>query len=281
MKYKEFVIKNYPNGFTFEPMAMRLIEEKAGIGQWDAEVIDELKSHAVKRQDGVYVFPEQITDEEIQLQMIDAAEDWIERFGCFSLSVLRQQFEYKIKNLSDHIEDFETFFNSLYGNEPYKSVWYNTPKGRIRFTRDAETSKDDALKTMTQRIETIIGENYGTVTEYTILEQIPALDAEWLAAIIKDHLPEIVKTVHDGLTCYQRQEELGIPEDFAETVSIIVHQLEDIDLLVCEVALHTVLSEYYRINFNKTYQLEWKDFRRLVAQHYQGERREWKNGIFG
>jgi hypothetical protein len=157
MKYKEFIIQNYPNGFIFEPMAIRLLEEKAGIGKWDDEVIDNLKTQAVKRQDGIYVFPEQIADEKTRREIVNTAEEWIATFGCFSLNVLRQRFQLKIQNLSDNILDFERFLDRLQEYEAYKHTYYSQNKSVTRFTRAVGVAKDVALERIVSQIENVRG----------------------------------------------------------------------------------------------------------------------------
>ncbi|GHT10648.1 hypothetical protein FACS1894170_03080 [Planctomycetales bacterium] len=279
MKYKEFIIQNYPNGFTFEPMAIRLLEEKAGIGKWDDETIDNLKAQAVRRQDGIYVFSEQIADEKTRREIVNTAEEWIATFGCFSLNTLQQRFQLKIQNLSDNILDFERFLDRLQEYEAYKHTWHNQNKSVARFTRAIGVAKDVALERIVSQIENVINVQLHA-TEYDIIEKIPALDTNLLSTIVKDRLPLVMKTESDGLVWYLKQE-MSIPDDFGDKITEAIEQLEAVNVPVSEEALHVVLSLAYQANFNTTYQItDKKTFRNLVEQHYKGERREWKGGIF-
>ncbi|MDR0611479.1 MAG: hypothetical protein LBG58_15330 [Planctomycetaceae bacterium] len=276
MNHKEFLIEHYPNGFTFEPMSLRLLEERIGNGKWNDEIIKELQEQAFERSDGVYFFPEQIADDETCLNILITADDWIDRYGCFSLNALWQKYLPHIKNLTDNICDFEIFLVKL---QLYKC--FNVYPVGIRLARAIGTDRKLTEQKLVKHIQDRLDENYGTATEHDILNHIPALDADLLSAIVKNYLPEVLQTEINGIICYQQQEVVGIPEDLTEKINETIIQIEAVKLPVSEDAMHVILSLTYQTNFNETYQIpNKKTFRQLIDQHYHGEAREWKGGQF-
>jgi hypothetical protein len=278
MNYKEFIIDHYPNGFSFEPMALRLLENLAGQGKWADEIIEELQEQVFERSDGVYLFPEQIADEETRRNIINTAEDWIKRFGCFSLNALWEKYSSHIKNLTEYIDDFENFLDLLL---PYTLIGANASKSKVRIMRSRGTNRQLMEQQLAQHIQNILEEKYGTATEHDIVNNIPALDADLLAVLVKNHLPNIFKTDINEITCYQQQEAIGLPENLDEKINKIIIQLETVDLLVSDEAIHILLSLEYQTNFFETYQIpDWQTFYKVIEQHHQSNVREWKNGIF-
>lgn len=280
-KHKTFIIQSYPNGFSFEPMAIRLLESQANLGRWDDNVITALKAKAIKRNmDNVYFFPEQIASKKNRKDILDTADEWIKIFGCFSLAALRNRFQHIIHNLSDDILDFECFLSALQDNEEYKTIWYPPmPVGRTRLVRDIRNDKEAATKLMASHIEELFDER-DTIAEASILERIPALDSALLSAIVKEHLPFVTQQKNSDLLWYCRQC-LSIPIDLSEKILSCVQQIENVDFPVSEPALQLLLSLAYQTHFLNTYNVgSGKAFRALIAQHFNAEERKWVGGIF-
>ncbi|MGL6194534.1 MAG: hypothetical protein ACRC2T_06890 [Thermoguttaceae bacterium] len=281
-KHKKFIIDNRPSGFTIEPMAIRLLESQANLGEWDDTVIEYLTIVAIRRADGVYFFPEQIADKKTQKEIVDTAEQWISKFCCFSLNSLREKFLSRTKNLSDDIADFENFLNALALQEfeckAYESVWHPPQPHKTRLIRAVGVSKDVVLIKLKGHIEELI-EARCSLPEVQLLEHIPALDSDLLWEIVKEHLPHLTKQKHDGLTWYCKYS--LFPDDLSETITQCIQQLDNIDFPVHEDAMQLLLSLQYETNFMKTYNVaDNKAFRALVSQHYDGADRKWKGNVF-
>ncbi len=255
-KHKEFIIKNKPNGFSLEPMALRLLEAEAGLGKWDEQVIDDLRAEIFQRTDGVCFFADQIADDKTQRAIDDLADDWINTFGCFSLDALRVRFESRILHVSDDTTDFECFLNMYEG---YKIVSY----GKTRLVRDHEVSKQEALEKMSFHIEMCLDTDGSS--EIQLLERIPALDAGLLSDIVKECLQRVAKLDVDGVVWYCKQASV-FPDDLCASIFQSVQQLEDLDLPVDINSLSILLSLRYQTNFRKTYQIaDDKQFRTMVS----------------
>lgn len=281
-KHKAFLIKNYPNGFTFEPMTIRLLEAKANLGKWDDDIIDDLKNQIITRtMDNVYLFPEQIADSNTRIEVVNTAEKWIKDFGCFSLNALRERFQFRIKNLpDDDIFGFERFLELLHEYDAYRTAWHPPlPPGKTRLTRAVGANKEIVMKKLASCIEELIDELH-VPTEGQLLEKIPALDSTLLSTITKERLPFVMKTEYDGCTWYSKKE-TSIPVDLSEKIASCIQQIEAVDMLVTEDTLLILLSLVYQTNFMKSYHIpDNRSFRTLIEQHYDGEKRRWSRGVF-
>lgn len=280
-KYKEFIIQNRPNGFIFEPMAVRLLENESGFGKWTDDVLDALMIQMVQRKvDGMYFFPEQIAETETQIEMFIVAEEWIKNYGCFSLNALRQRFQLRIQNLTDDMPFFEDFLKMLPEHDAYSVVWHPPlPPGKTRLVRAIGANKDIAIEKLVSHIKDIIDEKY-TLTEGQLIDYIPALDSTLLATLIKEHLPLVIKKEYDSCVWYCKNE-IPIPDDLTEKIASCIQQVEALELPVNENALHLLLSLAYQTNFMQTYGIaNTRSFKTLIERHYRGVERRWKGGVF-
>ncbi len=275
-------------------MALRLLEAEAKLGNWDEQVIDDLRAETFRRTDGVCFFADQIADDETQQEIDDLAEDWLNTFGCFSLDALRVRFESRIQHVSDDTANFECFLNMYQG---YKIVSY----GKTRLVRDHEVSKQEALGKMSSHIERCLDTDGSS--EIQLLERIPALDAGLLSGIVKECLQRVAKRDVGGLIWYCKQASVVFPDDLCVSIFQSVQQLENLDLPVDINSLSILLSLRYQTNFRKTYQIaDDKEFRKFVSLGYDVVRsgllqsdpdsaeafpscdsikeRKWKGGVF-
>ena len=284
LKYKQFIIQNNPCGFTLEPMAVRLLEAKADLGKWGDDVIDGLKTQAVKLKQSigdVYLFPEQIADKNTQNEVVNTAKEWIKNFGCFSLNALHQRFQLRIQNLStDDIVAFENFLELLHKYKPYSIVWHPPqPPGKTRLVRANDVDRAVAIRKLAHNIEKLINEHF-TLTEGQLFEYIPALDSTLLSTIIKEYLPFVLKTENIGCIWYNKKES-SLPDDLSEKIVSCIQQIESVDCPVHEDALQLMLSLAYQTNFMKSYHIpDKRSFKNLIEQKYYGEKRKWKSHVF-
>ncbi|MDR2171193.1 MAG: hypothetical protein LBP59_13700 [Planctomycetaceae bacterium] len=277
---KQQIIEKYPNGFSFEPNALRLVEGKIGY-QPDQSDLDEIKKEMFKRQDGVYLFCEQVADKETRDEIENTAEAWIKSFGCFSLDALRDKYNLRVRNLSNKIEDFEAFLGKLhYPLEAYQSAWFMPHKDKTRFTRPVDVRREVVVAKLTQNIDKIIEEK-SCAADYEIIENIPALNKELLTAVIKENMPNIIATINNDTMCFQLAEN-HLPDNLSEKIREAIDKLETANLKITQEALHIVLSLLYKTNFNETYSLpDMRTFRNVIEQHYNNAaNRIWKNNIF-
>ncbi|MDR0705543.1 MAG: hypothetical protein LBF88_11220 [Planctomycetaceae bacterium] len=274
---KQLIIGKYPNGFSFEPTALRLLEGKIGYIPEENDLA-EMKQEMFQRQDGVYLFCEHVANEKTRKEIINTAEEWIRDFGCFSLEVLRDRYSLKIENLLNDIVCFEDFLKQLhYPDSVYKTTWFSSDKFRI--ARSVGVKCEAAIAKLTQCIEKIIDQKY-CAADYEIIEEIPALNNALLLAVIKDKMPYIIATENNGTMCFQLAEN-HIPDDLNEKIHEAVNKLEFVNLEITQEALHTVLSLLYQKNFNETYLLpDMKTFRKIIERYYNCTNRIWKNNIF-
>ncbi|MDR2761843.1 MAG: hypothetical protein LBB88_04505 [Planctomycetaceae bacterium] len=277
-RLKQLIIEKYPNGFSFEPTALRLVEEKIGYMPNKSD-LDEMKQEMFQRDDKVYLFCEHVADEKTLHEVIDTVEEWIRNFDCFALEVLQKKYEQKIKNILK-IDDFTTFVEKLlFSFGSCKTTKYSN-SCQVKITRSANVrNKDDGLMKLVKQINDIIIEKY-CAADYEIIENIPAINSELLAAIIKDKISQIIKTDNSGTTCFQLAEN-HLPDDLSEKITESINKLESANLEITQEALHIVLSLLYKTNFNETYFLrDMRTFRRVIEKNYNNDDRNWKDNAF-
>jgi len=279
-RVKDILLHEHPNGFTLEPMAIRLLKPLCG-NDWDDFTEGELELNTFCRKDQVRFFVDQITDTENQQRIVNTATGYLKEYGCFSLEKLRRDFKENLQNLSNDIENFEAFLQFIMPSEQLKITKLNG----VRVVRLKEKNMQECLEYLASEIKMFITgwcDKYNdSVSEDNLLEYLPAIDADMLTAIIKQYLPNILQNKSGHWISYQQKDTCSVPADFPEHLMKIVEQLESIGIDVTEEALHTAISLCYQFNFMQTYQLiTAKEFRNLIKQYYQGKPRDWKGGKF-
>lgn len=280
-RIQEVIISQYPNGVIFSPMSNRLLEAKSGVAL-DEKIIAELQKQMFRRLDDVWLFPEMLTSEKIQYQIVNTSIMWLAEFDCFSITALSQQVAFEINNLSDVNKEFENFLLFLMDGQSNAPQFKPRTWNGVRIARSQGVDLSFAMERLGHKIEAAIDIAGGIVTETELLMKIPVLDAALLSAVVKDFLPHVLKTEINGLICFSHVENLGLPDDFSTQLSETVLQLETLNLDVSDTVLHTALSLVYGVNFNNAYQIsDKKTFRNIVTQYFKGEKpHAWSRGAF-
>ncbi|MDR2756725.1 MAG: hypothetical protein LBC20_13565 [Planctomycetaceae bacterium] len=229
--------------------------------------LGEMQQEMFQRQDGMYLFCEHVADIKTQKEIINTSKEWIGNFGCFALETLQKKYEQKIKNIAN-IDDFAVFVEELlFPFEECKTIDYQ----HIYLTRSTKISKDTALQKLADQIINIIDEKY-SATDYEIIERIPALNSELLAVVVKKNIPNIMKTVNAETVCYQKFEG-NLPDDLSEKIREAIDKLKSVNLPDNLESLYIVLSLEYNYNFLERYNLNWSEFKRIIA-YYEEENYE-------
>jgi len=274
---KQLIIDNYPYGFSFEPNALRLVAEKIG-EEFDQIDLAEMQREMFQRQNGEWLFVEQVADESTRDEIFYASEEWIIAFGCFALDVMQEKFSRKTSYMQD-IKDFERFFEKLYYPlEPYRSAFYST-NTKIRIIRQDGASHEVVLEKLVECIKKFITEKF-VATDYEIIEAIPALNRELLFAIVRDKLSQVIKTENNATILFQFADN-HLPEDLPQKIVEAIEMLENCDLPLSQDNLHCTLSLLYETNFNETYQLpDMRTFRQTIEKTNQKKNYNWKNNVY-
>lgn len=272
------LVSSYPNGFTFEATAIRLLSDKSGVSI-DDEIVSVLKRAMFRRRDGVYFLPDVVADAKTRDEMVSLADTFLDDHGCFELSELYALFTDRLnKKCIDGLEDFETFYGFISRRDVRYLTKYSTRIVRVQHKNISSLSYDIAAK-----LVAITHDEYrGVINEDDLRNCFPGFSVKMIASVLKDHAEELVKTKINGIVHYQTLDALGLPDGFSSILAETLSQLDELDIAPSEEVLHAALSIRLGVNFKAEYNIqESKIFRRLIAYHYNhAPEREWKSDIF-
>lgn len=254
------LVRECPNGVSFDPMAVRLLRQKAQIEDLQ---IEDLKAAMFQLGSGLWFSREMISDDESRLVFDGQAMEWLMEYGCFSVELLFRNFCGAFRHIATP-EDCATFLRHLGFTV---AVWR---KGGY-FCFQSPPSLDDSLAAISEAITGWLEEVDGTLTFHEIEQAMPHLTAEALEGIRAQFLPEVHATEVGGVPCWSSTEAIHLPEDFSEKLTTAVDTLVALEEKVTAANLEFALNFLYRIRFRKEYPLRDNNtFMRVCAKHYQG-----------
>lgn len=252
--------RDYPNGVSFEPMALRLLRKKATVTDLQ---IEKLKAEMFQLENGLWVSPEMILDNVPRLALVVKAKEWLKQFGLFSVEKLYDEFPGVFRIITT-IEDRANFLRHLGFTV---SAW----KEGSNFCFIPATSLTERLEQVSEKILGWLDEADGSLTFHKIEQMIPQLSAEAIETIRMHFIPEVHKTMVAGVTCWQSIGALFLPEDFSEKLTFIVDKLLALGEKVSAANLQLALSMQYNVRFREEYPLqENATFMRVCKNNYQG-----------
>lgn len=270
--------EDYSYGFNFDTTSIRLLAEKSGV-VFDASIENALKSIMFCRKDDIYFLIDMVAGPEIRREIIGLAGEWLCHYGCFEVSELYARFVDKVNEKAiRNVDDFESFYKLINRCEIRCVASYGTRIARVH----NKSVRDLSLEVAQKVIDIVHDEYSGTANEEDLQNGFSAFSADLLCNIIKEHAAEIVKTEINGIVCYQTLDALGLSDEFSDTLTDVLEQIDEVGLIPNEEVLHTALSIRLGVNFKVEYNIpDDKTYRRLIATYYKGAlRREWKRSIF-
>lgn len=249
-----------PNGVSFDPMAVRLLRQKAPFEDWQ---IEDLKAAMFQLGSGLWFSREMISDDESWLAFEGQAMEWLIEHGCFSVERLFEDFCGVLCHIATP-EDCAAFLRHLGFTV---AVW---GKGGY-FCSQPPPCLDDSLAAISETIAGWLEEADGTLTFHEMEQVMPHLTAEALESIRVHFLPEVHEAEVGGVPCWRSAEAIPLPEDFAEKLTTVVDTLVALDEKLSAAKLEFALNLFYRIRLREEYALLDNDtFMRVCAKHYQG-----------
>lgn len=249
-----------PSGVSFNPMAVRLLRQKASFEDCQIEY---LKAAMFQLGSGQWFSREMISDDESRLAFEGQATEWLMEFGCFSVERLFRNFSSVFQNISTPM-DCATFLRHLSFTV---TEW---GKGGY-FCYQSPPSLDDILLEISKTIAGWLEEADGTLTFHEIEQEMPYLTAEALESIRVHFLPEVHEAEVGGVPCWCSTEAIYLPDDFSEKLTTTVDTLVALEEKLSAANLEFALNLLYRIRFRKEYALPDNDtFLRICAKHYLG-----------
>lgn len=271
----------YSGGFRFDATSLSLLSSVSGV-QIDNEIKEKLESSMFGRNDGVFFLPDQIADEDTQIDLLVTTDAYLQNFGCFEVSEVYKEFDKRLNPAClKTIEDFEDYYLWA-AQENVRCV--AVPQIRTRVVRYSGGNVWETFGEVAKEIVIFINErHYGSCTEDELQEGFPAFSKYLLGKIVRHCAPdELVRVEINDTICYQSFAALGLPEDFSEVLSTTLERLDEIGLPVSQETLHTALSLQLGVNFKSEFSLpDWDTYRRLISSYYKGQpHREWRNNTF-
>ena len=257
--------REYPNGVSFDPMAVLLLRQKVPFEDWQ---IEDLKAGMFQLGSGLWFSCEMISDDESRLMLEEQAMEWLMEYGCFSVERLFEHFCGVFHHIATP-EDWTAFLRYLGFTV---AVWR---KGGY-FCSQPPPNLDVCLVAISETISGWLEEADGMLTFNEIELAMPHLTTDALEYIRLHFLPEVQKTDVGDVPCWRNTESITLPEDFSEKLTAVVETLAMMEQNVTAARLEFGLNLSYRTRFREEYALQDSDtFMRVCAKHYRG-----KNDVF-
>jgi hypothetical protein len=256
----QILLREYPNGVSFAPMALRLLQQKVPLKE---SQIEGLKAQMFQLGDGLWFSSGMISDENAQAELRSQAATWMAEQGCFSVERLFEGFCSLLRNIAT-TEHFAAFLRHLGFTV---AAWRNI--GFFCFQPPA--SLDERLAEASKTIVELLEEADGMLALNEIEEAMPHLTAEALEGLRMQFLPEVHMTEVGGIPCWRDTKAIHLPDDFAERLTTAVDTLVALGEKVSAAKLGFALNLFYGIRFREEYALPDNGaFMRVCAKYYQG-----------
>ncbi len=260
-KVMQALLREYPDGLSFAPMALRLLRQKVPLK--DSQ-IEGLKAHMFQLgDDGQWFSRDMISDKKSQLAMRRLATAWLTEQGCFSAERLFEGFCGDLR----HVTTPGGFADFL------RHLGFTVAEWRRScfFCFQPPPSLEERLARTSKTIAELLEEADGMLALNEIEEAMPHLTAEALEGIRVQFMPEVHRLEVGGMPCWRHAEAILLPDDFAEKLTTAVDTLVALGEKVSAAKLEFALNLSYCIPFRKVYALpENSAFMRVCAKHYQG-----------
>ncbi len=271
------ILKEYTRGIKFDATTLRLLFDKAGTKIHD-DVITAMKRFLFRRADDIYFLLDAVAEPTTRNDIIIQADEFLDEFGCFEVMVLYDKFAERVSDKC--IVDMSTF-EDFYKFICIRDVRCVTASG-IRIARVSGKSTDVLFRSVAEKVIGV-ADKAGIVSEDELRDNhLPAFTCETISGIIKNYADSLLETEINGSIYYQTYDALGLSEEFSETLSEILSEIDDLQLEPSEAILHAALSLKKGHNFRLEYNIgNDKAFRSLITACYKGEPvRKWKYGLF-
>lgn len=256
----QVLLREYPNGVSFAPMALRLLRQKVPLK--DAQV-EGLKGQMFQMGDGLWFTREMIGDDKSLVALHGQATTWLTTRGCFSVERLLERYSGVLRHVVTP-ENCAAFLRHMgFTVDAWRRLGY--------FCYESTHGLEERLAETSKKIAELLHAADGTIALTEIEQAMPHLTVEALEGVRAQFLPEVHKAEVGGVPCWRSAEAVPLPEDFAERVTAVVDTLVALGERVSVGNLEFALNLFYCMRFREEYALsENAAFMRVCAKHYQG-----------
>ena len=263
---KEAILHQFPNGFRFSPLNMRLLPQDMTTEM----AVNTIKQEMFEKDDGSWLFLEMAGSRDTRQKVLAHAENWLNQYGCFSINALFLSFKDEIQNIH-HYNDFVRFLRKLGLEIPLRR------NGDFCF--HSEKKQQECLEANANMILDILEEANGVLPQSVLLGKMPHLDQETATDIIKRFTHDIHTIDINSIICWQYQQEIYPPDDFAQQLSNVLEKMNKLSFDTTENNINIMLGAIYNTNLLVEYGPPI--FRKVIEKHFAGQHPyKWKFGRF-
>ncbi len=253
--------EEYPNGVSFEPLALRILCQKMSLNETQVET---LKTELFQMKNGLWYHQNMILSIERQSLFEGKIREYFERYKLFSVAQLLAFFEGTLRHIKN-VQDCALFLQYLgYSVE----VWHR----KHQLCVASRHTYINVLESVSHSISKYLESSNGTVSKEDICEKLPQFSVEVLDDIRTVFLPNVLETEISDTLCWSTVDTLILPEDFSERLSFVVNVLVSIGRNISVANITFALDLSYEMRFREEYSLEDDDvFKKICKSFYNGE----------
>ena len=273
---KALICRDFSNGFVFNAGTIKLLENKLGRDCSETEQ-RELKRIMFKRSDDVYLLPEMVAEDDTLADMTARIKEYFAEYGCFSLSILFEEFGYALKNLTNPDSDFRLFL--------LKTILSDDGKIFGRLQRQicipGNISEEEVTQTLAERIREML-QGYGDAVCIDDLDnELPYLNKSALEMILQEHIADAIEIKVDGLSYWKLVEFFCLPDDFAEYLQLTVSSMEEAQTAPSLQTLSEAMEQQYGEGFREIYAVDDDDvFKQIIKVCIADDQYSWNRNVF-
>lgn len=260
---RTIIVKEFNKGFVFNTGTIKLLENILG-RECSSVELGKLKRVMFKRTDDIYLLPEMVARKDTIAEMTVRVKEYFSTYGCFSLSVLYDEFEHALSNLTNQESDFRLFL--------LKVILPNSANGKIfgRLQRQICIPEDLDEEGVIQKLASLIREilqGYGdAVFIEDLLHELPFLNCFALEMILQEYVADAIAIDVDGMSYWKLLESFCLPDDFADYLQLTVRSMEQVRTAPSLQTLSDVMEQQYGEGFREIYAIDDDDVFKQIVQ---------------
>lgn len=260
---RTIICRNFGNGFVFNTGAIKLLENILERECSEVELRG-LKRLMFKRSDDIYLLPEMVADKNTIAGMVARVREYFATYGCFSLSILYDEFGHELSNLTNPESDFRLFL--------LKAILPNAANGKIfgRLQRQICIPKDlneeGVVQKLASRIREIL-QGYGdAVFIDDLVHELPFLNCFALEMILQEYVADVIAIDVDGMSYWKLLDSFGLPDDFVDYLHLTVSSMEQVQTAPSLQTLSDAMEQQYGEGFREIYAIDDDDVFKQIVQ---------------
>ena len=276
---KSVICQKFNNGFVFNTGTIKLLENILGRECSNVE-LNELKRVMFKRSDEVYLLLDMVASKNVIVDITTRIKSLFSEYGCFSLSILYEEFGHVLKGLTNPDSDFRLFL--------LKAILPKLPKGgqicgrlQRQICIPRNTDEVEITQTLSERIRDVLKRCGDAVFIEDIANELPYLNSSVLEEILQEKISDAIEIKVDGLSYWKLIEFFCLPDDFSEHLQLTISSIEDANRAPSLQALSESLNQQYGDGFREIYAIDDDEvFKQVIEVSVGNSEYRWNRSIF-